>query len=91
MHTAPTPPGELLGVPDRIIVAPRTGVFRPLERRSVLDTGAAVRSGQLIGHVCCGDQLIEVTSPFEGQTKGVLAWPDERVRQYQPLLWLEAA
>ena len=84
------PDGELLDVPDRIVVAPRTGVFIPLER-SEFAAGATVRSGQTIGHLRCGQELHQVTSPFAGVARDLLALPNERVRQYQPLLWMAAA
>jgi biotin carboxyl carrier protein len=90
MHPAPISHGELLHVPDRIVVAPRTGVFIPLERCRALEAGSTVRSGQVIGHVRCGHEMLQVTSPFDGVARDVLAWPNERVRRYQPLLWLRA-
>ena len=82
--------GALLDVPDRIVVAPRTGVFIPLEPTAGPGPGTTVRSGQLIGHLDCGGELHQVTSPFAGVARNMLALPNERVRQYQPLLWMAA-
>lgn len=84
------PEGALLDVPDRIVVAPRNGVFIPLDPTAGLGPGATVRSGQLIGHLRCGDDMHRVTSPFAGVARTMLALPNERVRQYQPLLWMAA-
>ena len=88
--TTPHSDGELLDVPDRIVVAPRTGVFIPLEPTAGLGPGTTVRSGQLIGHLQCGEEMHQVTSPFAGVARDMLALPNERVRQYQPLLWMAA-
>ena len=90
MTTTLHPEGALLDVPDRIVVAPRTGVFIPLEPTAGLGPGTTVRSGQLIGHLQCGDEVHQVTSPFAGVARDLLALPNERVRQYQPLLWMAA-
>ena len=70
--------------PERVIVAPAAGVFEPVPTTR----GSAIRRGQVVGHVRCGDQRVEITSPFDGQAQGVFAWPDERVRRFQPVLWM---
>ena len=80
--------GERLNVPDRIVVAPRTGVFIPLEQYQSLVPGSTVRSGQPIGYVRCGNETLPVTSPFDGVARDMLAAPNERVQQYQPVLWM---
>lgn len=69
--------------PERVIVAPAAGVFEP-----AATDGSKICRGQVIGHIRCGQERIEITSPFTGQTRGVFAWPDERVRRYQPVLWM---
>ncbi|MEM9464513.1 MAG: hypothetical protein AAGA90_04040 [Actinomycetota bacterium] len=74
--------GALTG-PERIIVAPAAGVFEPATA-----DGAPIHRGQIVGHVRCGAERIEITSPFDGQARGVFAWPDERVRRFQPVLWM---
>lgn len=78
-----TDSGAKLSGPERVIVAPAAGVFEPL----AVD-GGAIRRGQVVGHVRCGAERVEITSPFDGQARGVFAWPDERVRRYQPVLWM---
>lgn len=77
-----------MNVPDRIVVAPRTGVFIPLEQCHSLEPGSAVRSGQPVGYLRCGDETLQVTSPFDGVARNMLALPNERVQQYQPVLWM---
>lgn len=74
--------------PDRIVVSPRNGVFIPLEPPLGSRPGTPIRSGQVVGHVQCGDERVGVMSPFTGVVRGPIAWPGERVRVYQPLLWL---
>ena len=73
-----------LAGPERVIVAPVAGVFEPVEAHD----GAAIEAGQVVGHVRCGDQRVAITSPFAGRARGVFAWADERVRRYQPVLWM---
>ncbi|MEM9202507.1 MAG: hypothetical protein AAGC53_12635 [Actinomycetota bacterium] len=73
-----------LSGPERVIVAPAAGIFEPTVRAN----GATIRRGQVIGHVRCGAERVEITSPFDGQARGTFAWPDERVRRYQPVLWM---
>lgn len=86
MYTAATSDGSAIELPDRIVVSPRTGVFVPLNP----SPGSSVRSGQVIGHVRCGHEILQVTSPFDGIARDGLAWHNERVREYQPLLWMTA-
>ena len=69
--------------PERVIVSPAAGVFEPAAA-----DGMPIRRGQVVGHVRCGAERVEITSPFDGQARGVFAWPDERVRRYQPVLWM---
>ena len=69
--------------PERVIVTPAAGIFEP-----VACDGTSIRRGQVVGHVVCGAERVEVTSPFDGQARGVFAWPDERVRRFQPVLWM---
>ena len=40
--------GEGLGVPERMIIAPSVGVFRPL---ADFDEGAQLHAGQAVGHL----------------------------------------
>ena len=74
---------------DRVIVAPGAGVFRPTPDL-VGSVGIRIDAGQIIGHLRSGGASTPVASSFSGVSGDVLAWCDERVRQYQPLLWLEA-
>ena len=76
--------GEGLLVPERMIVAPSVGVFRPVE----LDEGAAVRAGQTVGMVDGPGTSVPVASPFAGRLVGILAHPGERLREGQPIAWL---
>ena len=78
-HDAPALTG-----PERVIVSPAAGVFEPIDTTD----GAVIRRGQVVGHVRCGAERVEITSPFDGQARGVFAWPDERVRRFQPVLWM---
>ncbi len=80
-HTEQESPA--LAGPERVIVAPAAGLFEP-----AATDGAPIRRGQVVGHVRCGSERVEITSPFDGQARGVFAWPDERVRRYQPVLWM---
>ncbi len=84
---SPTLYGELLDVPERVIVAPSVGIFRP----SVVADGAVVDAGEEIGVVEGLGVSIPVLSPFRGMLIGMLAFPGERLREGQPVAWLRVA
>ncbi len=76
--------GEALVVPERMIVAPAVGVFRPAE----LGEGASVAAGQTVGTLDGPGTSVPVASPFSGLLAGMLAQPGERLREGQPVAWL---
>jgi biotin carboxyl carrier protein len=78
--------GERLLVPERMIVAPTAGVFRPAD-----DLPARVGAGHLLGVVEGPASSTPVTSPFEGEVAGMLAHPGERLREGQPVAWLRVS
>jgi biotin carboxyl carrier protein len=98
-------PGEVLAVPERVIVAPAVGVFRPLGDSDVDLTDAAhmpgdapaplggtvISAGQAIGVVEGPGSSTPVRSPFGGFLIGMLARTGERVREGQPVAWLRLA
>jgi biotin carboxyl carrier protein len=90
MHETMHASGEALLVPERVIVAPVVGVFRPLAS-SDNDAGELVAEGQPIGVVEGPGTTTPVRSPFAGRLVGMLAHPGERLRQGQPVAWLRVA
>ena len=99
-------PGEVLAVPERVIVAPAVGVFRPLAVDSDVDLtengtarlgdtpgppGTRVTAGQAIGVIEGPGSSTPVRSPFGGFLIGMLARAGERVREGQPVAWLRLA
>ena len=87
-------PGEVLAVPERVIVAPAVGVFRPLQDTDAEPTEAGeliIRAGQAIGVVEGPGSSTPVRSPFGGFLVGMLARRGERVREGQPVAWLRLA
>ncbi|HYH52322.1 MAG TPA: hypothetical protein VEG38_22485 [Acidimicrobiia bacterium] len=88
-------PGEVLAVPERVIVAPAVGVFRPLTDTDVDLTeatdGTVIAPGQAIGVVEGPGSSTPVRSPFGGFLVGMLARRGERVREGQPVAWLRLA
>ena len=88
-------PGEVLAVPERVIVAPAVGVFRPLGETDVdlTEVGATtlITAGQAIGVVEGPGSSTPVRSPFGGFLVGMLAHHGERVREGQPVAWLRLA
>jgi biotin carboxyl carrier protein len=76
--------GEGLLVPERMIVAPTVGVFRPVQ----LGEGAHISEGQTVGMVDGPGTSTPVASPFTGRIVGMLAHPGERLREGQPVAWL---
>ena len=89
-------PGEVLAVPERVIVAPAVGVFRPLSVDGDIDLtltgdGTVVTAGQAIGVIEGPGSSTPVRSPFGGFLIGMLARAGERVREGQPVAWLRLA
>jgi biotin carboxyl carrier protein len=82
--------GEGLQVPERVIVAPAVGVFRPLTGAPPAE-GALLAEGQSIGVVEGPGTATPVRSPFRGKLAGMLAHPGERIREGQPVAWLRVA
>lgn len=81
--------GEALLVPDRVIVAPSVGIFRPLPRPAA--RGELVDAGQAVGTVEGPGTATPVRSPFRGRLVAMLAEPGERLREGQPVAWLRVA
>ena len=82
--------GETLGVPERVIVAPASGRFRPLAEDPVSDEHQ-LDEEQVIGFVDGVGHSTPVRSPFRGLLVGLLAHAGERVREGQPVAWLRTA
>jgi biotin carboxyl carrier protein len=76
--------GETLAVPERVILAPAQGTFRPVEPADV------VAAEQVIGFVEGKGHSTPVRSPFGGRLMGLLAHAGERVREGQPVAWLRS-
>ena len=82
--------GEILAVPERVIVAPAPGTFRPVEPGDPAAEGHIVEE-QVIGFVEGVGHSTPVLSPFGGRLMGLLAHAGERVREGQPVAWLRCA
>lgn len=82
--------GETLAVPERVIVAPASGTFRPVEPAEAA-LAAEVVAEQVIGFVEGKGHSTPVRSPFGGRLMGLLAHAGERVREGQPVAWLRCA
>ena len=78
--------GERLLVLEKVIVAPRPGVFRAARA-----AGGVVDRGETIGHLHGTGAAVPVDSPFRGELMGMLAHEGERVREGQPIAWLRSA
>ena len=81
---------EELRVPERLIVAPAGGLFRPLPPETVTTEGEIVAEGQTVGVVSVSGDEVPVRSAFRGWMMGLLAVEGERVREGQPVAWLRA-
>ena len=79
--------GEQLGVPERVILAPALGVFRPVDGDPTPE-GEVVEEGQIVGVIDVGGRQLPVRSAFTGLLVGMMAHPGERVREGQPVAWL---
>jgi biotin carboxyl carrier protein len=80
--------GEVLGVLERVVVAPARGVFSPLEPCCVTAEGELVEAGQAIGTIDSSGAAVDVLSPFTGFLMGMIAHEGERLREGEPVAWL---
>ena len=83
------PVGEILSVPECVIVAPTVGIFRRLGDRQ-MSVGDIIERGDVIGTVESLGAAMPVQSPFRGHLVGILASEGERVRPGQAVAWLRA-
>ena len=81
---------ELPHLDERLITAPRAGVFHPfLSELPVTDVGR-VTAGETIGVLIHSGEKCAVESPFDGVFRGLLVLPGERVRAGQPVAWISS-
>ena len=80
--------GEVLGVLERVVVAPSRGVFTPFEPSNVTPDGELVEKGQAIGTIESSGEAVDVVSPFTGFLMGMIAHEGERLREGEPVAWL---
>ena len=79
---------ELPHLDERLITAPRAGVFHPfLSELPVTDLGR-IEAGESIGVLVHSGEKSMVESRFDGVFRGLLVLPGERVRKDQPVAWL---
>jgi biotin carboxyl carrier protein len=83
--------GEVLGVLERVVVAPSRGVFTPLQTDEATSEGGLVEAGQAIGTIESSGEAVEVRSPFTGFLMGMIAHAGERLREGEPVAWLRVA
>ena len=81
--------GEGLLVPERMIIAPSVGVFRPLDD---VDAGDHVDEGQTVGP----PRRSRAPPPrcaarSAASSSGMLVHRGERLREGQPVAWLRVA
>lgn len=79
--------GELLVVPERVVLAPVAGRFRPHGEAD----GTLLVEEQVIGFIEGTGHSTPVRSAFGGLFMGLLAHAGERVREGQPVAWLRLA
>ncbi len=82
------PSGEIISVPERVIVAPVSGVFEPAASLVITEDGVLVAAGQTIGTLHGPNSATPVTSPFAGYLMGMMADSGERLRVGEPVAWL---
>jgi len=77
-------PGELLAVPDRLIVAPTAGRFRP----TAGPPGTEIVAGDTIGLIEGPGSSAPVESRFSGVLMAVFAQSGERLREAERVAWV---
>jgi biotin carboxyl carrier protein len=86
--------GELLVVPERVVLAPTAGRFRPAGPAGDGDAapdGRLLAEEEVIGFIDGTGHSTPVRSAFSGFFMGLLAHAGERVREGQPVAWLRLA
>lgn len=81
--------GEVLDVPERVIVAATNGVFASAAPAAATDEFVA--AGQVIGLLHGPSTASEIESPFDGHLMGMLATPGERLRAGDPVAWVRVS
>ena len=85
--------GEVLIVPERVVLAPAAGSFRPAADvdGAYGNGGRRLTEDEVIGFIESTGRSTPVRSAFSGMFMGLLAHAGERVREGQPVAWLRLA
>jgi biotin carboxyl carrier protein len=91
-HTAPRAPGlgEQCDIEERLVIAPAGGTFVPDGGLVTAPSGRVVEQGDIVAVVTRQDKTYLVVSGCRGSFVRFLAEAGDRVRQYQPIVWLHA-
>jgi len=89
VEPAPSPHGESVGLPMRIVVSPAPGRLRLLPAVQFHDGHEWVSAGQGVAEVANGPNIHLVVAPHDARVAGVMVRDGEPVAQGQPLLWLD--
>jgi biotin carboxyl carrier protein len=82
--------GEVLTVPERVVIAPCIGHFRSAPPETVTAEGEVVATGQVVGYIDAQGRTIPVRSSFAGWMMGLMVREGDRVREGQPVAWLRS-
>ena len=82
--------GERIHVPERLIVAPTSGVF-VLPSGGTRLTGDRLAAGDTIGLIELSGEATPVCSSFAGDLMGMLADSGQMLRAGEPVAWLRVA
>jgi oxaloacetate decarboxylase alpha subunit/acetyl-CoA carboxylase biotin carboxyl carrier protein len=95
VSTSPTPAEEEIDKPEmHFVLAGWVGVFsrsRSQDQLPVIDEGAAVEEGQLLGYIEVLNVLNEVHTPYAGRLERFLVESTQPVEYGQPLALIEPA
>ena len=75
--------GEELVIPERLVVAPATGVFR-----GDALVGTELERGAQVGILESSGERHPVVSPFSGHIVRIVAHDGDRLRPGEPVAWL---
>lgn len=79
---------EDIHIIERLIVAPRAGLFEPAFPELSSSDPEPIRAGEEVGVVLHMGEKHPVCSRCSGWLMGLLVLPGERVRVDQPVAWL---
>lgn len=79
---------EVTVIPERVVVSPATGKFKPLPPEIFTTEGEWVQPGQILAQIHSGKSVVPVVCAFSGWMMGMLAVAGQPVDTGDQLFWV---